>query len=245
VITGGCGGFGLEAAKWLVERGARHLVLLGRRGAATDEAKAAVADLSARGVQIYAEPCDIADRRAVERLFEHIAATMPPVAGILHAAMVLDDGLLSDLDADRFRRVLEPKVTGAENLDAVTQGMTLDYFVLFSSAVTLMGNPGQANYVAANAYMEGVARRRRQQGHCALAIGWGPITDVGVLARSELLRSRLQKLMGVRGMRAAEALDLMAQALSLPASPELAVITISPTEGIFTADRLAVLKSPT
>jgi acyl carrier protein len=108
-----------------------------------------------------------------------------------------------------------------------------------------MGNPGQANYVAANAYMEGVARRRRREGRPALAIGWGPITDVGVLARSELLRSRFQRLTGVRGMRAAEALDLMAQALELPSSPELAVITISPTEGIFTADRLQVLKSPT
>lgn len=245
VITGGCGGFGLAAAKWLVERGARHLVLVGRRGAATEEAKAVIADLSARGAQIYVEPCDIADRRAVEKLFEHIAATMPPVAGLLHAAMVLDDGLLSDLDEERFRHVLEPKVRGTENLDAVTHGMTLDYFVLFSSAVTLMGNPGQGNYVAANAYMEGVARRRRQEGRTALAVGWGPITDVGVLARSELLRSRLQKLMGVRGMRAAEALDLMAQALALPSSPELAVITISPTEGSFTADRLQVLKSPT
>jgi acyl carrier protein len=108
-----------------------------------------------------------------------------------------------------------------------------------------MGNPGQANYVAANAYMEGVARRRRQERRPALAIGWGPITDVGVLARSEMLRSRFQRLTGVRGMRAAEALDLMAQALELPSSPELAVITISPTEGIFTADRLQVLKSPT
>jgi acyl carrier protein len=78
-----------------------------------------------------------------------------------------------------------------------------------------------------------------------LAIGWGPITDVGVLARSEMLRSRFHKLTGVRGMRAAEALDLMAQALELPLSPELAVMTISPTEGIFTADRLQVLKSPT
>jgi len=245
VITGGCGGFGLEAAKWLVERGARHLVLVGRRGAATEEANAVVAELSARGAQICVEPCDVADRRAVERLFEYIAATMPPVVGILHAAMVLDDGLLSDLDEERFRRVLEPKVTGTENLDAVTHGMTLDYFVLFSSAVTLLGNPGQANYVAANAYMEGVARRRRREGRAALAVGWGPITDVGVLARSELLRSRLQKLMGVRGMRAAEALDLMAQALGLPLSPEFAVITISATEGIFTADRLQVLKSPT
>ena len=117
--------------------------------------------------------------------------------------------------------------------------------MLFSSAVTLLGNPGQANYVAANAYMEGVARRRRQEGRAALAVGWGPITDVGVMARSEMLRSRFQKLMGVRGMRAADALDLMAQALALPSGPELAVITISPIDGIFTADRLHVLKSPT
>src|SRR6202020_2920550 len=125
VITGGCGGFGLAAAKWVVERGARHLVLVGRRGAATDEAKAAVAELSARGAQICVEPCDIANRRAVEKLFEHIAATVPPVAGLLHAPMVLDDGLLSDLDEERFRRVIEPKVQGAENLDAVTHGMKL------------------------------------------------------------------------------------------------------------------------
>jgi phthiocerol/phenolphthiocerol synthesis type-I polyketide synthase C len=241
VISGGFGGFGLEAAKWLVERGARHLALVGRRGPVTDEAQAVVSDLAARGVALCVEPCDITDRRAVA----NIAAAMPPVAGILHAAMVLDDGLLTALDEDRFHRVLAPKVKGLENLDAVTSGMTLDYFVMFSSVTALFGNPGQANYVAANAYMEGVARRRRQDGRPALAVGWGPITDVGVLARSEMLRSRFQKLMGVRGMRAAEALDLMAQALALPSSPELAVIHISPTEGVFTADRLPVLKSPT
>ena len=245
VITGGFGGFGLEAAKWLANRGAKDLVLTGRNGAATDEAKAVVAELTARGVQVHEVACDIADRRAVEKLFVNIAATMPAVVGVLHAAMVLDDGLLSNLDEARFRRVLAPKVDGVQHLDNITRGMKLDYFVLFSSATTLMGNPGQANYVAANAYMEGVARRRRQERRPALAIGWGPITDVGVLARSEMLRSRFQRLTGVRGMRAAEALDLMAQALELPSSPELAVITISPTEGIFTADRLQVLKSPT
>jgi phthiocerol/phenolphthiocerol synthesis type-I polyketide synthase C len=245
VITGGFGGFGLETAKWLAKRGARHLVLIGRRGAAAEEAKAAVADLTARGVHVYSAACDITDRRAVEKLFANIASAMPPMVGVVHAAMVLDDGLLSNLDQDRFHRVLAPKVEGVQNLEAVTRGMKLEYFVLFSSATTLVGNPGQANYVAANAYMEGVARRRRREGHPALAIGWGPITDVGVLARSELLRSRFQRLTGVRGMRAAEALDLMAQALELPSSPELAVITISPTEGIFTADRLQVLKSPT
>jgi phthiocerol/phenolphthiocerol synthesis type-I polyketide synthase C len=245
VITGGLGGFGLEAAKWLAERGARHLVLVGRRGAATDDARAVVDDLTARGVAVHAAPCDIADRLAVEKLFDHIATTMPPVVGVLHAAMVLDDGLLTNLDEQRFHRVLAPKVSGVENLDAVTRGRKLDYFVLFSSVTTLLGNPGQANYVAANAYMEGVARRRRQEGRPALAVGWGPITDVGVLARSEMLRSRFQNLIGGRGMRAAEALDLMAQALELPSSPEFAVINISPTEGVFTADRLPVLKSPT
>ncbi|HWB47713.1 MAG TPA: SDR family NAD(P)-dependent oxidoreductase [Stellaceae bacterium] len=245
VITGGFGGFGWEAAKWLVDHGARHLVLLGRRGAAGEEAKAGLAELAARGVRIYAEPCDIADRRAVERVFEHIHQTMPPVVGVLHTAMVLDDGLLANLDEDRFHRVLAPKVIGADNLDQLTRGMPLDYFVLFSSATTLVGNPGQGNYVAANAYMEGIARRRRQEGLKALAVGWGPITDVGVLARSERLRARFQKLIGVRGMRARDALDLMARALEQPQTANLAVMTISPTEGIFTADRLPVLASPT
>jgi phthiocerol/phenolphthiocerol synthesis type-I polyketide synthase C len=245
VITGAFGGFGLEAAKWLVARGARHLVLVGRQGPVTNEARAAVADFEKSGIQVYADSLDVGDRWAVAQLFQRVKAAMPPVAGVLHAAMVLEDGLLANLDRGHFERVLAPKVLGAENLDAVTRGMPLDYFVLFSSATTLMGNPGQANYVAANGYMEGVARRRVAEGQKALAVGWGPITDVGVLARSERLRSRFQKLTGVRGMRAREALDLMAQALALPAAENLAVMTISPSDGLFSADRLAVLKSPT
>jgi phthiocerol/phenolphthiocerol synthesis type-I polyketide synthase C len=245
VITGAFGGFGLEAAKWLVARGARHLALVGRQGPASEEAKGAVAAFERAGIQVYARSCDVGDPRAVARLFEQIGATMPPVAGVLHAAMVLEDGLLTKLDRDRFGRVLVPKVRGAEHLDSVTRGMPLDYFVLFSSATTLMGNPGQANYVAANAYMEGIARRRIGEGRKALAIGWGPITDVGVLARSERLRSRFQKLTGVQGMRAREALDLMGEALALPVADSPAVMTISPSEGLFSADRLPVLKSPT
>ena len=171
---------------------------------------------------------------------------MPPIVGVIHAAMVLDDGILTNLDADRFRRVLAPKVAGADNLDDLVRGEPLDYFVLFSSVTTLIGNPGQANYVAANAYMEGLARRRRQKGLPALAIGWGPILDVGVLAQNQRLQSGLQKLTGVNGLRAREALSLMAQALEQPAgSAETAVITIAPVEGAFGTDRLAVLRSPT
>jgi NADPH:quinone reductase-like Zn-dependent oxidoreductase/acyl carrier protein len=246
VITGAFGGFGMETARWLADRGARHLVLIGRRGADRPEAQALLADLRARGVRVLADPCDVSDLRAVEKLFEKIQKTMPPIVGVMHAAMVLDDAIIANLGEERFRRVLAPKVKGAEHLDLVTRGLKLDYFVLFSSVTTLIGNPGQGNYVAANAFMEGLARRRRQSGLPALAIGWGPIADVGVVAESEKLRNSLQKLIGVKGMRAREALELLGQALVLPdTAAELAVMTISPNDGGFSKERLPVLRSPT
>jgi phthiocerol/phenolphthiocerol synthesis type-I polyketide synthase C len=246
VITGAFGGFGLETAKWLAERGARHLVMIGRRGAASSEAKAVVDELTSRGVAILADPCDVTNRKAVESLFKKVRATMPPVVGVLHEAMVLDDAALSNLDAERFRRVLAPKVAGAENLDLATRGLPLDYFVLFSSVTTLIGNPGQGNYVAANAYMEGLAHRRRQEGLPALAIGWGPIIDVGVVARDQKLQAGLQKLTGVTGMRAHDALQLMAEALEQQSeSHDGSAMTISPNDGSFGGDRLPVLRSPT
>jgi len=246
VLTGAFGGFGLEAARWLVDRGARHLVMIGRRGATSPEAKSALADWRARGIVVQAEACDVSQFRAMERLFRNLAAEMPPVCGVIHAAMVLDDAIIPNLDVARFNRVLQPKVRGAENLDRVTRGLDLDYFVLFSSVTTLVGNPGQANYVAANAYMEGLARRRRQQGLPALAVGWGPIIDVGVVAQNEKLQANLKKLTGVSGMRARDALNLLEQALALDAvSPDAAVMTISPTDGSLDFNRLAVLRSPT
>jgi len=246
IVTGAFGGFGLETAKWLVEKGARYLVMIGRRGAAAPEAQAVVKDFIARGVKVVADPCDITNRASLEQLFDTIHTTMPPIAGVMHEAMVLDDAILANLDAERFHRVLAPKVAGVDNLEYLLRGKPLDYFVLFSSVTTLIGNPGQGNYVAANAYMEGVVRRRRQKGLPALAIGWGPITDVGVVARNQKLQSGLQKLTGVMGMRAREALELMAQALEQPTDiPDTAVMTISPSEGSFGADRLAVLRSPT
>ena len=246
VVTGAFGGFGLESAKWLVDKGARHLVLIGRKGASTPEAPAALIDFAARGVKIIADLCDVTDLSALQDLFQKVSARMPPVAGVLHEAMVLDDAILSNLDAERFRRVFAPKVAGADNLDFVLRGKKLDYFVLFSSVTTLIGNPGQANYVAANAYMEGLARLRRSKGLPALAIGWGPILDVGVVARSEKLQSGLEKLTGVSGLRSRDALDLMAEALSRTAGIEdAAVMTVAPNEGGFAAERLAVLRSPT
>lgn len=246
LVTGAFGGFGLETAKWLVSRGVRHLVLLGRQGPASAEAKAALASFVENGVKVLCEPCDVSDADALGKIFERIRKVMPPLAGVIHAAMVLEDSTINSLDLDRLRRTLVPKVKGADNLDRLTRGIPLDYFVLYSSITTLIGNPGQASYVAANGYMEGVARRRRQMGLPALAISWGPITDVGVIARSEKIRTGLEKMTAVWGMTSREALGLMAAALGQNSTDlDLAVLAVAPTAGPFDGERLALLRSPT
>ncbi len=246
LITGAFGGFGMETAKWLVEKGVRHLVMIGRQGPISATAKRLLNEFAKQGVVVVAEPCDVSDFRALDQLLKKVKQSMPPVVGVIHAAMVLEDTILANLNVERLNRVFAPKVKGAENLDQLTRELKLDYFVLFSTLVTLIGNPGQGNYVAANAFMEGLARRRRQEGLPALAIGWGPIVDVGVLVRKQLLESSIQKLAGVRGMTAREALELMAQALSQTGDDvNLAVVTIAPNTGGFGGGHLPVLRSPT
>lgn len=246
LITGGFSGLGLAAAKWLADRGARHIALVSRRGCVTDEARSVVADLVRQGINVRTEACDVANVRQVESLFENLSRAMPPLAGIIHAAMVLDDTIITNLTAERLNRVFAPKVKGAELLDHMTRGMQLDYFVLFSSFVALIGNRGQGSYVAANGYLQGLAHRRRLEGLPALAVAWGPITDVGVVARSERMRTDLRRIGGLRGMRAQEALDLMQLALGAAADDSsLAAITIAPHEAAFSSDVLPILKSPT
>ena len=246
LVTGAFGGFGLETAKWLVRRGVRHLILLGRSGPVTSESKLALAAFAEAGIQVLAEPCDVGDPEALTRVLAKAAAAMPPIVGVFHAAMVLDDALIDDLDEIRFRKVLEPKIKGVDNLDRLTRSLPLTTFVLYSSVTTLFGNPGQGAYVAANAYLEGVARRRRAKGLPALAVGWGPISDVGVVARNSRLQEGLRKLTGARSLTAREALDLLERALAYQIrAPELADLVIAPNDGAFSSDRLAVLASPT
>ncbi len=246
VVTGGLGGFGLATAQWLVDRGARHLVLCSRSGPESEEAKQALRDFEAKGVQVLAARCDVSDRAAIEDLFARIEATMPPVCGVMHAAMVLDDALMSNLDAERVARVLRPKIAGANHLHELTQGMPLDYLVMFSSITTIFGNPGQANYVAANAYLEGLAQYRKRLGLPALAVGFGPISDVGVVARNEALQDSLRAVGGLHGMKSRDALDLLGQAMQrFRADPDRAVVTIAARDGNMALDRLPVIKSPT
>jgi acyl transferase domain-containing protein/NADPH:quinone reductase-like Zn-dependent oxidoreductase/acyl carrier protein len=244
LLTGGFGGFGLEAARWLADQGVRHLVLLGRSGAASEEAQALVAELEDRGVTVAALSCDVSNTRAVRRALDTIRTTMPPLAGILHGAMVLEDALTANLSADQLTRVLAPKVAGADNLDRLTAEDGLDYFVMFSSITTFIGNPGQGAYVAANGYLEGLARQRRARGLPGLALAWGAISDVGVLARKKGLAEALAKRVGVVGMPAREALGLMAEALAREAEGGPAAIAVGSLDW-GAAKRLPALASPT
>ncbi|GAB3333565.1 type I polyketide synthase [Bordetella tumulicola] len=211
LVTGGLSGFGLRTAQWLADKGARHLVLVSRSGPTAEPAQQAIAELEARGVTVHATACDVTDSQAVNTLLQHIHDTMPPLKGIVHAAMVIEDGLIRSATAEQIQRVLAPKVLGASNLDAATQaqGQVLDFFIMYSSGTTLFGNPGQANYVAANMWLEGLARRRRAQGLTATCARWGAIDDVGFLARNKKIKDALQSRMGGAALASEAALQAL------------------------------------
>ncbi len=206
LIAGGIGGFGLSAADWLVSKGARRIALCSRRGIADAETKQAIADWAKRGVVTTLHACDITDAAAVETLLASLR-TEGALKGVVHAAMVLDDALLANLTPERNRPVLEVKIRGAENLDRLTRDDRLELFLLFSSATTMLGNPGQANYVMANGYLEGLARARRAAGRPALAVGFGAIADKGFLARNIEVNDLLSKRIGKAALKARDALE--------------------------------------
>ncbi len=223
VVTGGTRGFGLACAKWLARQGVRHLALIGRRGAEDDAL--ALRDLAALGAQAAIHACDAADAAALEATLTKIRGARP-IGGVVHAAGVLDDGAALSLDAARFRRVLAPKLEAARNLDRLTAGDKLSLFLMFGSATTTFGNPGQANYVAANAALEALSRQRRAAGRPALAVAWGPIADVGMLAADAAKAETLHRRLGVAAMPAEEALAALPALLAAPhAAPLLVRLT--------------------
>ncbi len=214
LVTGGVGGFGLKSAQWLADQGARHLVLLGRRGLDTPGIAQAVVELQARGSRVYVFKCDVTDRAALAAVLASIRRDLPPLRGVLHAAMVLDDALLRNLDAQRFHAVLAPKMQGAWNLHQLTQDQALDFFILYSSATTCIGNPGQANYVAANLFLESLAVMRRADGLAATCVSWGAIGDVGYLTRHAAVKDGLQARLGGDALDSDQALALLGAMLA-------------------------------
>ncbi|MCF3933897.1 SDR family NAD(P)-dependent oxidoreductase [Acuticoccus sp. M5D2P5] len=193
VITGGLGGIGLKLALWMTERGARTIALVGRRGVTSDEQAEAIKAIEAAGAKVVVVQADVADGAKVEEFVGELVRDHGPIRGVFHAVLVLEDGLMSNMTEEGFVKAVRPKVEGAYHLDRATRGQPLDYFVSFSSLANLLGNPGQANYVAANAYLEKLSEARRAEGLPALALALGAVEDAGVLQRDE---ANLNKSLG-------------------------------------------------
>jgi acyl transferase domain-containing protein/phospholipid N-methyltransferase/acyl carrier protein len=212
LISGGLSGFGLEIGRWLVECGVQHLVLFGRSGIVSPEAEPILARMRETGAHIKVAAADVAQQDQVNRLIDEIGGSMPPLRGIFHAAMVLDDGYLTQLDEKRFARVMAPKVAGAWNLHTATLDNALDYFVCFSSVSSLSGAPGQANYSAANAFLDAFAYYRRTPNLPALTVNWGAIGEVGFVARNADI-SRYLERQGLESLRPQDAEAALARLL--------------------------------
>jgi NADP-dependent 3-hydroxy acid dehydrogenase YdfG/acyl carrier protein len=190
LITGGMGALGLETAKWLVRKGARHLVLLGRSGPTT-LAEKAIHQMREEGCEVYLARADVSSRNQLKKVFQHIDKEMPLLSGIIHSAGVLDDGSLLNLDHARMKIVTNPKIEGAWYLHELSLPYSLDFFVLYSSAVSVLGSPGQGNYSAASAYLDALAHYRHRLNLSGMSINWGPWADIGLAAEtSERLREQ-------------------------------------------------------
>ncbi len=237
LITGGLGGLGLLVARWMVEQGARRLILLGRTrlpprsnwsSVEPDGRSArqitAIRELEALGAQVHLASVDVADEGELRRFLDKFRAEgWPPIHGVVHAAGVLQDGLLVQLDAAALNTVLRPKVAGGWLLHRLLKDDPLDFFILFSSAGSVMGQPGQGNYAAANAFLDALAHHRRSEGRPALSIDWGAWAAEGFAESvgGQRLTERLAHL-GVRQIESERALEILGRLLRQAAAQVVA-----------------------
>jgi acyl transferase domain-containing protein/NADPH:quinone reductase-like Zn-dependent oxidoreductase/NAD(P)-dependent dehydrogenase (short-subunit alcohol dehydrogenase family)/SAM-dependent methyltransferase/acyl carrier protein len=222
LITGAFGGFGKILAQWLVEGGARHLVLTSRSGAATPEAEAFVRSLQKRGVAVTVIRADIGLPEEIARLTAEIRSTSQPLRGVFHLAMVIDDAPLVSLTRERMRSVMAPKAYGAWLLHESTRDFELDCFVMFSSVSSIFGNPAQGSYGAANAFLDSLAHYRRALGLPALTVNWGVLGGEGYVARNKRVAEFLAR-QGTTELAPSEVMTLLESSLMAAVTQVMAI----------------------
>ncbi|MET8774545.1 type I polyketide synthase [Nocardia sp. NPDC004654] len=215
LITGGTGGLGALLARHLVTtHGVRRLLLVSRRGEQADGATELAAELSRSGAEVRIAACDVTDRDALRELLVGLPAEHP-LTGVVHTAGVLDDGTFHTLTGDQVDRVFAPKADAAWHLHELTRDLNLSAFVMFSSIAGTIGSAGQANYAAANSFLDALARQRRAAGLPALALAWGPwqqdIGMTGALDRAAM--NRLERL-GLAPLERTDGLRLFDESLT-------------------------------
>ncbi|WP_442800079.1 SDR family NAD(P)-dependent oxidoreductase [Nocardia sp. NBC_01730] len=238
LITGGTGGLGAVAARHFVtEYGVRRLVLASRRGLDADGAADLAAELTALGARVDVVACDVADRAALDGLLSAIPPEHP-LTGIVHTAGVLADGLLADMTPQQLAMVLRPKVDAAWNLHEATKDLDLSMFVLYSSIAGTLGSPGQANYAAANTFLDALAEHRHREGLPAISVAWGPWRGTSgmtsALTGADFARMRRDGLVPLDDHHGTALLDA-ALAVGLPTIAgvrlDMAVLTTQATAG--------------
>ncbi len=197
LVTGGLGGIGLAVAEWLADLGAGTIVLNGRRPP-DEAAQEAIRALEDAGATIRVELADVSNVAAVDEMLARMDKELPPLAGVIHSVGVLSDGALTNQNWEKFETVLRPKILGAWHLHRVTADRDLDLFILFSSRVGVMGNPGQANHASANAFLDQLAGHRRSLGLPGQAIAWGAWSEIGEAAEQKDRIERQRSALGGR-----------------------------------------------
>ena len=222
LITGAFGGFGKVLARWLVECGARHLVLTSRSGGTTPEAEAFVQRMRESGISVRTVKADIGSSEDVKRLISEVRSIGQPLRGLFHLAMVIDDAPLASLTRERMREVIAPKAYGAWLLHESTRDLQLDCFVMFSSVSSIFGNPAQGNYGAANAFLDSLAHHRRALGLPALTVNWGVLGGDGYVARNERVAEFLAR-QGTTELSPREVTSLLESCLKAGATQVMAI----------------------
>uniref|UniRef100_B8HKZ3 Beta-ketoacyl synthase n=1 Tax=Cyanothece sp. (strain PCC 7425 / ATCC 29141) TaxID=395961 RepID=B8HKZ3_CYAP4 len=224
LITGGLGGLGLLVAEWLVKHyRVRHLVLVNRRQP-TSEVQSQLKALTNRGIQVTVTQADVSDDEAMAAVLASIRQSPSPLKGIVHMAGVLDDSTLVHQNWQKFATVMAAKVQGAWNLHQLTLTESLDFFILFSSAASLLGSPGQANYSAANAFLDGLAHYRQSLGLPGQSYHLGAVAQVGQAAkRGADLRSQQQ---GIGAIQPQQVLLILERLLQQPEMTEVSLVPI-------------------
>jgi len=224
LITGGLGSLGLKVAQTLAENGAKNLILIGRKKP-TNEASKVITALQNQGVKILVSHTDLTDTNALTKLINQINENLPPLKGIIHCAGVLNDNLLISQNWDQFSSVLAPKIQGTWNLHQLTKNIPLDFFILFSSAASLLGSPAQGNYSSANTFLDAIAAYRHQLNLPALSINWGAWGASGMAVSSRLA------VKGIKLIPVKKGLEIFTQLLA-SSTQQIGVISIDWNEVI-------------
>ncbi|KAL5041185.1 hypothetical protein BDW71DRAFT_213267 [Aspergillus fruticulosus] len=208
LIAGGFGGIARRTARWMADRGALHLLLLGRSGPKSDHARLLLEELESRNVQVYAPPCNVASEADLATVLSECAKSMPPIKGCIQGAMVLKDAMLDRMTYDEWSQALLPKVAGSRNLDRLLPS-GLDFFIMLSSVVGIHGSAGQANYAAGGTYQDALARARINRGERATVLDLGWMVSDGIIAESAFLTKTFETAGLMMPIDSAEYLSLL------------------------------------